>query len=134
MKRILLLGLLFMSCTEPTHVTPKMQLRQMGYERTQKEITSTTFFIITRKENTEKNHVRMFAKTGRGYEFLDIPLEKISIIVDNNTKAPYIEFEHRHRSTSHLLLIMKDGWATDYTCYLYINEKYIPEEIKTIQL
>jgi len=116
--------------------TKKFRLRQLIKETESKDISTTSFFLVGASHseyNENVTTVKVFAKVGYTYRFIEMPIEDIRIRLDNNIKVPYIRIAYRNEHVLGNEWLLNDDWISKryiITC----PEKYLPEKLLPIEL
>lgn len=118
--------------------TNKFMLRQLVKETNVEKESFTSFFLVgsTHSESSEyRTTVKVFAKVGYTYRFIEMDIENIRIILNNNIKTPYIRIKYRSKlKFSDNKLIDYEDWYLHKTYLIYCPEKYLPEKLLPIEL
>lgn len=140
--KLVLALVLFTSCepmVDKNLKSSKLELRQLVQETTTESKTTASFFLISGsyKSNTEEViTIKVFAKVEGRYRFIDIPIEKIRIVIDNELQKPTLEIEYFYREKA------TDTEVVDYFNHqsfkklyiIYCPEQYLPEKLLPIGL
>ena len=139
MKQILLLtfAIFLFACENPSpKYSSVFELRQL-VKSTEKGVSSSaTFFLIAGSYSSSdysRTTVKVFAKVDGAYRFIEIPMSKIRIIIDNNIKVPTLQLQLNamHGFTDEEFL-NNYGWLSSYI--IRCPEQYLPEKLLPIEL
>ena len=115
--------------------TNVFELRQMVQTKETNNYSSASmFFMIGHYSSGTLNilEVKVFAKVNGAYRFLDIPIEKIRIILVDSIKKPTIQFTyHDELRSDDNICDMNYLWKS---CIITCSEEYLPERLLPIQI
>lgn len=122
----------------------KLQLRQM-VQSEDKERGSSGYFLFGigsyQEYETNEPVIRVFAKVGGSYRFIEIPLDKLDVnILSDSTTIPYLELKYRDRKDDpdmKAINILSNNPYNPYLLKRYVincPDKYLPEDLIPINL
>jgi|688.fasta_scaffold1427347_2 hypothetical protein len=142
MKKIIILSLFILTIISCEIVeykdlkSSKLELRQLVKTTETTKSSQGYFFLIAGSYNSKetiKTTVKVFAKVEGRYRIIEMPINKIRIVIDNTLKKPYIQVEYNDNK------VENDEWILE--CYHNINyyvvycpEQYLPEKLLPIEL
>lgn len=154
MKKLILLGLILLSVmlSNCEHVPSKVyetnsfQLRQLVNKETVSTKSESSFFLISGSyisETQREETLKVFAKVGDSYRFIEISLEDIRIVINDDLNKPEIQFVYEgygvhgdKRSSDNTAI---EDYRNKYSSHvkavtIYCPEKYLPEKLLPIEL
>lgn len=121
--------------------TPTIEVRQLvKVDETNKQSSGSYFLIAGGFSSSEsvETFVKVFAKIGETYQFLEMPIDKIRVNLDNNLAAPNIQLEYSSRKVESVseLVNGRASRSFHYKISYRINcpESFLPENLLPITL
>jgi hypothetical protein len=149
MKNIILfftLAFMLFSCDFPTThkgSTSNLRLRQLANmsETETSGYTTGIFFTSYHSHQEDVDYIKVFAKVGDTYRFLEFPASRARIKLDSTAKTPYIiinyEYESREpkKYSNTYVCDHINGYKLDNETYTIVcHEKYLPEKLLPIDI
>lgn len=148
MRKIILIlslaiGLVSCDLQEIHQETTPMPLRQIAnMSKTEKSADGTLilFFATYHSEEKDIDVVKVFAEVDGLYRFIEMPISKIKIRIDNSISTPYIQARYTRMGKSPIWFSnteVMDGINIRFTLDDYVitcPEQYLPERLLPIDI
>lgn len=135
---IVALALFIGGCSEVTtkiRKTSVFQLRQLVQNTEKNKYSSANLFFLighySSRESTEIN-VKVFANVEGAYRFIEIPIEKIRVVLVDSISKPTLQIVYYAESLSDEQVCNHQYYWEK--CIITCSEEYLPEKLLPIEI
>tara|TARA_R110000851_G_scaffold315229_5_gene477604 strand:- start:5755 stop:6204 length:450 start_codon:yes stop_codon:yes gene_type:complete len=130
------------SCTmqEEWRTSEPLELRQLVNKEIHTTSISSSFFLIAGSYSSTEHFeekVKVMAKVNGYYRYLQFPLDKVRIAIDDSITIPYIRIQYEKGNVKNLeaaFRYMEYDWMSKIQILIHCPARYLPEKLIPIEI